>query len=267
MKENFPSAQYENETDASESAGEFPLTVGASELSRRVSEFEPERRTFRGLVGVGLAAGSIFLSACSNLGIEHGHAEAHILVTCDVSDIDDLPRAEVSLDGGEYGIGGTDVHAVTQGGETTRVDEIRAFNIMCVERRADGVIISRQAPSLDIGIPGDPFQENLQFWQLHDNPEVASKVADTHKVKYVVTVTPDASHADGFSISSLHLVRSPSDPSPGTLTGDASGVNIDLSWLDNQNNVHINSVTVSDGPGLGQFGFVAIHNGVEELPS
>jgi len=225
-------------------------------------EAERERRTFRGLVGIGLAAGSLFLGACARNGVEHRDPKAEILVVCDVLDINNLPRAEVSLDGGDYGVGRSESRVITHGEETTRIDTIQAFDISCVERRPDGVIVSQSIPQIDIGVPGDPFRDDLQFWQLDSDPALASRVNELRKVSYVLTVKPDDLAAEGFSVSSLQLFDSYVVASPGSSEATDNGVNVDFSRLDHPNSVRIRSVTVSDGPGLGQFGDVPMHNGV-----
>jgi hypothetical protein len=269
MKEQIPSVQDQNETyNRASSIEPDQFDAARPELPPGTPETETERRSFRGLVGIGLAAGSLFLGACTKNGVEHPDPKAEILVTCDVSDSSNLPRAEVSLEGGDYGAGGSVHRTITRGDNVVHIDSFQAFNISCIERRPDGVIISQEIPSLDIGVPGDPFRESLQFWQIDSAPGIKAEVAETRKVKYVLTVRPNAQSADGFSISSLNLVQSPWYPNGhGTMTADDRAVSVDLRWLDEPNSVRLDSVTISDGPGLGQFGFGAMYDGDEVASS
>lgn len=261
MNENFPAQPATNNIDNDVLAAAETSDVTTPELAPGMPETEPERRRLRGLIGVGLAAGSLFLGACGKNGVEHVDPKAQIVVTCDVSDITNLPQAQVSIDQSHYKRSITGDRTITEGDQVTQIDTIQAFDISCVERRPDGLVISQKIPTIDIGVPGNPFRDDLQFWQLGVDPEVDKEVTEKHKVSYVLTVEPDETAAEGFSVSTLHLFNPGFIHSPGSAEKKDHSISVDFTRLDHPDSVRITSVSVTDGPGYGQFGDVPMHNG------
>lgn len=263
MNESIPTDQNDYRLEDYRDDGVYEVAAPAPEAVPGMPESESERRTIRGLIAVGLAAGSVFLGACAQNGVDHKDSKAYMIVNCDVSDVNNLPQAEVSLVGGPYSTSIAENRTITNGDEMTRIDTIQAFNISCIERRPDGIVISQEMPNLDIGVPGNPFREYLQFWQLGGNPDIASRIDKFRKVSYALELVPDAAAAEGFSISTLHLTDSYIDGSRGSAAANGNSVSVDFSRLDGPDSVQIESVTVSEGPGLGLFGEQSMLNGVQ----
>lgn len=175
----------------------------------------------KGLVGIGLAAGALFLAGCATNG-DHAPKHEQLLVSCDINETPRISK-DMSLE------------------ETPRVE---GFNISCVGYDEKGKETTFSMPGVEFVNPSDPSSNDLSFTELEGNPWIDS--AALKHVSFVVDIKGTADH--GFSIETV------SPEISGTESMEFNVPDKSYNQLGDSGEVRVDSVEVVEGPGVGVVG-------------